>query len=53
MQCDLPKIEIAEIEARIKIVEWQITIAKDYQTLRNREKRLKQLKQELTKRQSK
>ncbi|WP_157450466.1 hypothetical protein [Chryseobacterium sp. CCH4-E10] len=53
MQCDLSKIQIAEIEARIEIVQWQITIAKDYQTLCNREERLKQLRQELTKRQSK
>lgn len=48
---NLSKVTLEELKRRMQIVEWQIPIAKDRDTLQNREKRLKELKNEIIKRQ--
>jgi len=49
---DLTKVDLKELIRRQKIVEWQVLIAKELPTLRNREQRLKDLTTEINKRQT-
>ncbi|WP_162304183.1 hypothetical protein [Chryseobacterium mulctrae] len=48
---DLSKVDLVELKRRYDVVEWQISIAKELPTLRNREQRLTELQTEILKRQ--
>jgi len=50
---DFSKVDLVELRRRVGIVKWQISIAKETPTLRNREQRLNALQAAIEKKQIK